>query len=88
MGQYLERVDVTLQCQHHDMTAFFRGINYVPPPFDSTILGQNFEGEDEDDDSYAPSSSPDEADFEDAVDGDPMDVVDNEDDDNDEDADS
>ncbi|VFQ72004.1 unnamed protein product [Cuscuta campestris] len=85
MGQYLERMDGTLQRQHHDMTAFFRGINFVPPPFDSTILNQNFEGEDEDDDSYAPSSSPDEADFEDAVDGDPMDE---EDDDEDEDADS
>ncbi|VFQ77860.1 unnamed protein product [Cuscuta campestris] len=77
MGQ----MDWRLQRQHHDMTAFFRGINYVPPPFDSTILGQNFEGEDEDDDSYAPSSSPDEADFEDAVDGDPMDVENNEDED-------
>ncbi|VFQ79196.1 unnamed protein product [Cuscuta campestris] len=51
-----------------------------------TILGQNFEGEDEEDDSYSPSSSPDEADFEDAVDGDPLDVEDDEDDD--EDADS
>ncbi|VFQ73487.1 unnamed protein product [Cuscuta campestris] len=60
---------------------FFRGINYVPLPFDSTILDQNFEGEDEYDDSYAPSSSPDEADFEDAVDGDPMDVEDDEDED-------
>ncbi|VFQ93666.1 unnamed protein product [Cuscuta campestris] len=76
MGQYMERMDWTLQRQHHDMTAFFRYINYVPPPFDGTILGQNFEGEDEEDDSYAPSSSPDEADFEDAVDGDPMDVED------------
>ncbi|VFQ70405.1 unnamed protein product [Cuscuta campestris] len=74
MGQYMEQMDWTLQHQHHDMTAFFRGINYVPPPFDSTIL------EDEDDDCYAPSSSPDEADFEDAVDGDPMDVEDDEDD--------
>ncbi|VFQ90167.1 unnamed protein product [Cuscuta campestris] len=54
MGQYMERMDWTLQRQHHDMTAFFRGINYVPPPFDSNILGQNFEGKDEDDDSYAP----------------------------------
>ncbi|VFQ76152.1 unnamed protein product [Cuscuta campestris] len=75
------RMDWTLQRQHHDMTAFFRGINYVPPPFDSTFLGQNYEGEDEDDYSYAPSSSPDKADFEDAVDGDPMDVEDDEDDD-------
>ncbi|VFQ85729.1 unnamed protein product [Cuscuta campestris] len=79
MGQYMERMDWTLQHQHHDMTALFRGINYVMPPFDSTILGQNFEGEDEDDESYTPSSSPNEADFEDAVDGDPMDVEDNED---------
>ncbi|VFQ88346.1 unnamed protein product [Cuscuta campestris] len=76
MGQSIERMDWTLQRQHHDMTAFFRGINYVPPPFDSTFLGQNYEGEDEEDNSYAPSSSPDEADFEDAVDGDPMDVED------------
>ncbi|VFQ89796.1 unnamed protein product [Cuscuta campestris] len=85
MGQYIERMDWTLQRQHHDMTAFFRGINYVPPPFDSTFLGQNYEGEDEEDDFYAPSSSPDEADFEDAVDGDPMDVEDDEDDDDAED---
>ncbi|VFQ82705.1 unnamed protein product [Cuscuta campestris] len=85
MGQSIERMDWTLQRQHHDMTAFFRGINYVPPPFDSTILGQNYEGEDEEDDSYAPSSSPDEADFEDAVDGDPMDVEDDEDDENEDD---
>ncbi|VFQ90175.1 unnamed protein product [Cuscuta campestris] len=82
MGQYLERMDSTLQRQHHDMRAFFRGINYVPPPFDSTFLGQNYEGEDEEDNSYAPSSSPDEADFEDAVDGDPMDLEDDEDDEN------
>ncbi|VFQ76998.1 unnamed protein product [Cuscuta campestris] len=83
MGQSIERMDWTLQRQHHDMTAYFRGVNYVSPPVDSTILGQNFEGEDEDDDSYAPSSSPDEADFEDAVDDDPMDVEDDEDDDED-----
>ncbi|VFQ66895.1 unnamed protein product [Cuscuta campestris] len=88
MGQYMERMDWTLQRQHHDMRVFFRGINYVPPPFDSTFLGQNYEGEDEDDDSYAQSSSPDEADFEDAVDGDPMDVEDDEDNDDDEDADA
>ncbi|VFQ89818.1 unnamed protein product [Cuscuta campestris] len=86
MGQSIERMDWTLQRQHHDMTVFFRGINYVPPPFDTTFLGQNYEGEDEEDNSYAPSSSPDEADFEDAVDGDPMDVEDDEDDDEDADA--
>ncbi|VFQ78801.1 unnamed protein product [Cuscuta campestris] len=51
MGQSIERMDWTLQRQHHDMTAFFRGINYVPPPFDSTFLGQNYEGEDEEDNS-------------------------------------
>ncbi|VFQ83546.1 unnamed protein product [Cuscuta campestris] len=85
MGQYLERMDSTLQRQNHNMTAYFCGINYVPPPFDSTILGKNYEGEDEEDDSYAPSSSPDEADFEDAVDGDPMDVEDDEDDENEDD---
>ncbi|VFQ96681.1 unnamed protein product [Cuscuta campestris] len=88
MGQYLERMDWSIQRQRHDMRAYFRGINYVPPPFDSTILGQNYEGEDEDDDSYAPSSSPDEADFEDAVDGDPMDVEDDEEDDDAEDEDA
>ncbi|VFQ90049.1 unnamed protein product [Cuscuta campestris] len=81
MGQSIERMDWTLQRQHHDMTMFFRSINYVPPPFDSTFLGQNYEGEDEEDNSYAPSSSPDEADFEYAVDGDPMDVEDDEEDD-------
>ncbi|VFR01669.1 unnamed protein product [Cuscuta campestris] len=88
MGQYLERMDSTLQRQHHDMRAFFRGINYVPPPFDTTFLGQNYEGEDKEDNSYAPSSSPDEADFEDAVDGDPMDVEDDEEDDDAEDEDA
>ncbi|VFQ87121.1 unnamed protein product, partial [Cuscuta campestris] len=88
MGQSIERMDWTLQRQHHDMMAFFRGINYVPPPFDSTILGQNYEGEDEEDDSYAPSSSPDEADFEDAVDGDPMDAEDDEEDNDAEDEDA
>ncbi|VFQ79300.1 unnamed protein product [Cuscuta campestris] len=85
MGQYLERMDWTLQRQRHDMMAYFRGINYVTPPFDSTFLRQNYEGEDEEDDSYAPSSSPDEADFDDAVDGDAMDIEDDEEDD-DEDA--
>ncbi|VFQ93024.1 unnamed protein product, partial [Cuscuta campestris] len=88
MGQSIKWMDWTLQRQHHDMTAFFRGINYVPPPFDSTFLGQNYEGEDEEDNSYAPSSSPDEADFEDAVDGDPMDVEDDEEDDDAEDEDA
>ncbi|VFQ67579.1 unnamed protein product [Cuscuta campestris] len=88
MGQYLERMDWSLQRQHHDMRAYFRGINYVPPPFDNTFLGQNYEGEDEEDDSYAPSSSPDEADFEDAVDGDPMDVEDDKEDDDAEDEDA
>ncbi|VFR00698.1 unnamed protein product [Cuscuta campestris] len=88
MGQYLERMDSSIQRQGHDMRAYFRGINYVPPPFDSTFLGQNYEGEDEDDNSYAPSSSPDEADFEDAVDGDPMDVEDDEEDDDTEDEDA
>ncbi|VFQ69491.1 unnamed protein product [Cuscuta campestris] len=82
----IKRMDWTLQRQHHNMTAYFRGINYVPPPFDTTFLGQNYEGEDEEDNSYDPSSSPDEADFEDAVDGDPMDVEDDEDDDEDADA--
>ncbi|VFQ96660.1 unnamed protein product, partial [Cuscuta campestris] len=88
MGQYLERMDSTLQRQNHDLTAYFRGINYVPPPFDSTFLGQNYEGEDEEDDSYAPSSSPDEADFDDAVDGDAMDIEDDEEDDDAEDEDA
>ncbi|VFQ98437.1 unnamed protein product [Cuscuta campestris] len=88
MGQYLERMDWSIQRQRHNMRAYFPGINYIPPPFDSTILGQNFEGEDEEDDSYAPSSSPDEADFEDAVDGDPMDVEDDEEDDDAEDEDA
>ncbi|VFQ94254.1 unnamed protein product [Cuscuta campestris] len=81
MGQYMERMDWTLQRQHHDMTAFFCGINYVPPPFDTTSYEGEDENEDEEDNSYAPSSSPDEADFEDAVDGDPMDVEDDEEDD-------
>ncbi|VFQ77830.1 unnamed protein product [Cuscuta campestris] len=90
MGQYLERMDYSIQRQGHDMRAYFRGINYVPPPFDSTFLGQNYEGEDEDEDdnSFAPSSSPDEADFEDAVDGDPMDVEDDEEDEDTEDEDA
>ncbi|VFQ77299.1 unnamed protein product [Cuscuta campestris] len=81
MGQSIERMDWTLQRQHQDMTAFFRGINYLPPPFNSPFLGQNYEGEDEEDNSYAPSSSPDEADFEEAINGDPMHVEDDEEDD-------
>ncbi|VFQ66015.1 unnamed protein product [Cuscuta campestris] len=86
MGRSIERMDWTLQRQHHDMRAYFHGVNYVPPPFNSTFLSQKFEGGEEDDASYAPSSSPDEEDFKDAVDSDPMDVEDDEDDDDDEDA--
>ncbi|VFQ76027.1 unnamed protein product [Cuscuta campestris] len=85
MGGYLERLDVAVQCQGYAMNAYFQGINYVPPPFHSTFLRQVYGDEDEADDSYAPSSSPDEDEFDDAIDGDEMDVDDEEEETEDED---
>ncbi|VFQ66904.1 unnamed protein product [Cuscuta campestris] len=78
MGGYLEWLDVAVQRQGYAMNAYFQGINYVPPPFHGTFLGQVYGDEDEADDSYAPSSSPDEDEFDDAIDGDEMDVDDDE----------
>ncbi|VFR03253.1 unnamed protein product [Cuscuta campestris] len=73
MGGYLERLDVAVQRQGYAMNAYFQGINYVPPPYHDTFLGQVYGDEDEADDSYASSSSPDEDEFDDAIDGDEMD---------------
>ncbi|VFQ73965.1 unnamed protein product [Cuscuta campestris] len=85
MGSYLERLDVAVQRQGYPMNAYFQGINYVPPPYHGTFLGQVYGDEDEADDSYAPSSSPDEEEFDDAIDGDEMDVDDDEEETEDED---
>ncbi|VFQ73643.1 unnamed protein product [Cuscuta campestris] len=78
MGGYLEWLDVAVQRQGYAMNSYFQGINYVPPPYHGTFFGQVYGDEDEADDSYAPSSSPDEDEFDDAVDGDEMDVDDDE----------
>ncbi|VFQ93338.1 unnamed protein product [Cuscuta campestris] len=85
MGGYLERLDVAVQRQGYAMNAYFQGINYVPPPFHGTFLGQVYGDEDGADDSYAPSSSPDEDEFDDAIDGDEMDVENDEEETEDED---
>ncbi|VFQ72003.1 unnamed protein product [Cuscuta campestris] len=78
MGSYLERLDVAVQRQGYAMNSYFQGINYVPPPYHGTFLGQVYGDEDEADDSYARSSSPNEDEFDNAVDGDEMDVDDDE----------
>ncbi|VFQ83041.1 unnamed protein product [Cuscuta campestris] len=85
MGGYLERLDVAVQRQGYAMNSYFQGINYVPPPYHGTFFGQVYGDEDEADDSYAPSSSPDEDEFDDAIDGDEMDVDDDEEETEDED---
>ncbi|VFQ83837.1 unnamed protein product [Cuscuta campestris] len=72
MDGYLERLDEAVQCQGYAMNAYFQRVNYVPPPYHGTFFGQVYGDEDEDDDSY-PSSSPDEDEFDDAIDGDEMD---------------
>ncbi|VFQ83488.1 unnamed protein product [Cuscuta campestris] len=85
MDGYLERLDEAVQRQGHAMNAYFQRVNYVPPPYQGTFLGQVYDDEDEEDGSYAPSSSPDEDEFDDAVDGDEMDVDDDEEETEDED---
>ncbi|VFQ85244.1 unnamed protein product [Cuscuta campestris] len=85
MGSYLERLDVAVQRQGYAMNSYFQGINYVPPPYHGTFFGQVYGDEDEADDSYAPSSSPDEDEFDDVIDGDEMDVDNNEEETEDED---
>ncbi|VFQ95813.1 unnamed protein product [Cuscuta campestris] len=85
MGGYLERLDVAVQRQGYAMNSYFQGINYVPPPYHDTFFGQVYGDEDEADDSYAPSSSPDEDEFDDAIDGDEMDDDDEEEETEDED---
>ncbi|VFQ75954.1 unnamed protein product [Cuscuta campestris] len=85
MGSYLERLDVAVQRQGYAMNSYFQGINYVPPPYHSTFFGQVYGDEDEADGSYAPSSSPEEDEFDDAIDGDEMDVDDDEEEPEDED---
>ncbi|VFQ87040.1 unnamed protein product [Cuscuta campestris] len=83
MNGYLERLDEAVQRQGHAMNAYFQRVNYVPPPYQGTFLGQVYGEEDEDDGSYALSSSPDEDEFDDAIDGDEMDVGDEEEEDED-----
>ncbi|VFQ69289.1 unnamed protein product [Cuscuta campestris] len=85
MDGYLERLNEAVQRQGHAMNAYFQRINYVPPPYHGTFFGQVYGDEDEEDGSYAPSSSPDEDEFDDAVDGDEMDVDDDEEETEDED---
>ncbi|VFQ72926.1 unnamed protein product [Cuscuta campestris] len=78
MDGYLERLDEAVQRQGYAMNAYFQRVNYVPPPYHGTFFGQVYGDEDEDDASYAPSSSPDEDEFDDAIDGHEMDVDDDE----------
>ncbi|VFQ96409.1 unnamed protein product [Cuscuta campestris] len=85
MDGYLERLDEDFQRQGHELNAYFQRVNYVPPPYHGTFFGQVYGDEDEDDGSYAPSSSPDKVEFDDAVDGDEMDVDDDEEETEDED---
>ncbi|VFQ66854.1 unnamed protein product [Cuscuta campestris] len=59
MDGYLERLDEAVQRQGHAMNAYFQRVNYVPPPYHGTFLGEVYGDEDEEDGSYAPSSSPD-----------------------------
>ncbi|VFQ84412.1 unnamed protein product [Cuscuta campestris] len=76
MDGYLERLDEAVQRQGYAMNAYFQCVNYVPPPYHGTFFGQVYGKKDEDDDSYAPSSSLDEDEFDDAIDGNEMDVDD------------
>ncbi|VFQ99213.1 unnamed protein product [Cuscuta campestris] len=85
MDGYLERLDEAVQRQGYAMNAYFQRVNYVPPPYHGTFFGQVYGDEDKDDASYDPSSSPDEDEFDDAVDGDEMDVDDEEEETEDED---
>ncbi|VFQ73414.1 unnamed protein product [Cuscuta campestris] len=82
---YLERLDEAVQRQGYAMNAYFQRVSYVPPPYHGTFFGQVYGDEDEDDASYAPSSSPDEDEFDDAIDGDEMDDDDEEEETEDED---
>ncbi|VFQ87122.1 unnamed protein product [Cuscuta campestris] len=85
MDGYLERLDEAVQRQGHAMNAYFQRVNYVPPPYHGTFFGQVYGDEDEEDGSYAPSSSPDEDEFDDTVDCDEMDVDNDEEETEDED---
>ncbi|VFQ76146.1 unnamed protein product [Cuscuta campestris] len=78
MDGYLERLDEAVQRQGYAMNAYFQRVNYVPPPYHGTFFGQVYGDEEEDDAFYTPSSSPDEDEFDDAIDGDEMDVNDDE----------
>ncbi|VFQ83661.1 unnamed protein product [Cuscuta campestris] len=78
MGGYLKRLDEAIQRPGYAMNVYFQRVNYVPPPCQATVLGQEYGNEDKEDGSYAPSSSPDEDEFDDAIDGDAMDVDDDE----------
>ncbi|VFQ93950.1 unnamed protein product [Cuscuta campestris] len=85
MDGYLERLDEAIQRQGHSMNAYFQRVNYVPPPYQGTFLRQVYGEEDEDDGSYAPPNSLDEDEFDDAIDGDEMDVDDDKEETEDED---
>ncbi|VFQ67328.1 unnamed protein product [Cuscuta campestris] len=87
MGGYLEQIDEAVQRHGYAMNAYFQHVNYVPPSYQATFLGQGYGEDKEGDASYALSSSLDEDEFDDAIDGDPMDVEDNEEDENGEDED-
>ncbi|VFQ81968.1 unnamed protein product [Cuscuta campestris] len=87
MDGYLERLDETVQRQGHAMNAYFQRVNYVPPPYHSTFFGEVYGDKDEEDGSYAPTSSPDEDEFDDAIDGDDMDDDDDEETDGEEEKD-
>ncbi|VFQ88423.1 unnamed protein product [Cuscuta campestris] len=76
MDGYLER---------HAMNAYFQRLNYVPPPYQGTFLGQVYGDEDKEDGSYTPSNSLDEDEFDDTIDGNEMDVDDDEEETEDED---
>ncbi|VFQ69541.1 unnamed protein product [Cuscuta campestris] len=85
MDGYLERLDEAVQRQGYAMNAYFQCVNYVPPLYQGMFFGQMYGDEDEYDASYAPSSSPGEDEFDDAIDGDEMDDSDDDEETEDED---
>ncbi|VFQ90814.1 unnamed protein product [Cuscuta campestris] len=52
MDGYLERLDEAVQRQGHAMNAYFQHVNYVPPPYHGTFLGEVYDDEDEEDGCY------------------------------------
>ncbi|VFQ81992.1 unnamed protein product [Cuscuta campestris] len=86
MGSLIERIDVAVQRRGYVMQAYSERVNNVPPPYQSTFLGQDFV-EDENNDSYAPLSSPDDEELDEEVGGDPLNDKDDEEKDEEEDED-